>query len=460
MQDAVWFVLITVVGIPVGGSILTLVSDRLGRTTARKTALLAAAQRRREIEISQLRDAQTDLLEAATAVQSYVWYVDKKTRLRTTIPTEDWRESREFVERAVVGAQRLRAIARTMPTDELRDAYIAVERLIMKVVKGSDDETAPDPWHEDVAGPQPDTITRAVNVTADEIKRLYDTYPTGSEHRHHPNCRRNGRTEASPTDETGPTQRRGPATGGTTGPVAVNGRPRRHPWSRMASPAALGAHATPRSPGPNYERLAAGFDETGPQVHRAAAEIIDPEEPARGTGPRTPRSCASRGPPPSNWAHHSPSKITETGSSSQPLPVLRPRQQEQLLALDRQRHRSAPSSGVGGVEQHRRPYRSVGKQLVEHRCHHPCPTTSTASSHTDSPRRWRTKQIPVARGAVRFRAGRPRGCRGAGRTPALMPCAEPRLILSHSGPVRQRVVARDRPGEQRSDGRPDPMEGG
>jgi hypothetical protein len=26
-----------------------------------------------------------------------------------------------------------------MPSDELRDAYIAVERLIMKVIKGSDD---------------------------------------------------------------------------------------------------------------------------------------------------------------------------------------------------------------------------------------------------------------------------------------------------------------------------------
>jgi hypothetical protein len=121
-------------------------------------------------------NAQTNLLEAATAVQSYVWYTDKSVRRKTTITEEDWHESRPLVERAVVSAQRLRAIARTMPTDELRDAYIAVERLIMKVVKGSDDETAPDPWHEDVKT-QPDTITRAVNATADEIKRLYDTYP-------------------------------------------------------------------------------------------------------------------------------------------------------------------------------------------------------------------------------------------------------------------------------------------
>ena len=95
-------------------------------------------------------NAQTDLLEAATAVQSYVWYTDKSLRRKTTITEEDWHESRPLVERAVVGAQRLRTRARTMPTDELRDAYIAVERLIMKVVKGSDDETAPDPWHADV----------------------------------------------------------------------------------------------------------------------------------------------------------------------------------------------------------------------------------------------------------------------------------------------------------------------
>ncbi len=177
MQNAVWFVLITVVGIPVGGSILAYVSACLSRTTARETALLSAAQRRRDIEIAQLRDAQTDLLEAATAVQSYVWYVDNETRLRTTIPREEWEENREFIERAVVGAQRLRAVARAMPSDELHDTYIAVERLIMRVVKGSDDPSAPDPWNQDVTGPQPDTITRAVNATADAIKQLYETYP-------------------------------------------------------------------------------------------------------------------------------------------------------------------------------------------------------------------------------------------------------------------------------------------
>ena len=66
-----------------------------------------------------------------------------------------------------------------MPSDELRDAYIAVERLIMRVIRGSDDEDAPDAWHEDVTGPQPDTVTRAVNATADAIKQLYDTYPAG-----------------------------------------------------------------------------------------------------------------------------------------------------------------------------------------------------------------------------------------------------------------------------------------
>ena len=179
MADAVWFLLITAIGIPVGGWINSHVTARISRTTARETALLAAAQRRRDAEITQLRGAQKDLLEAATAVQSYVWYVDNETRLRTTIDVEDWHATREFVERAVVGAQRLRAIARAMPSDELRDAYIAVERLIMRVIRGSDDEDAPDAWHEDVTGPQPDTVTRAVNATADAIKQLYDTYPAG-----------------------------------------------------------------------------------------------------------------------------------------------------------------------------------------------------------------------------------------------------------------------------------------
>jgi len=182
VQNAVWYPLLTVIGIPVGiavgGWIVSHVSARISRTTARETALLAAAQRRRDAEISHLRDAQDDLLEAATAVQSLVWYVAKDTRLRTTISPEEWHENREFIERAVVAAQKLRAIARAMPTNEMRDSYIAVERLIMEVVKGSDAEDAQDAWHRDVSGAQPDTISRGVIATADEIKRLYNTYPS------------------------------------------------------------------------------------------------------------------------------------------------------------------------------------------------------------------------------------------------------------------------------------------
>jgi hypothetical protein len=178
VKDAIWFLLITAIGIPLGGSILAYVSARLSRTTAEETALLAGRQRRRETEIAQLRAAQDDLLEAATAVQTLTWTVPIELRLKHTTATKDFVTHHKPIERAVVGAQRLRAIARTMPSEELRDAYVAVGRLIMKVVSGSDDPHAPDPWHEDVSGPQPDTVSRAVNATADEIKRLYDTYPT------------------------------------------------------------------------------------------------------------------------------------------------------------------------------------------------------------------------------------------------------------------------------------------
>jgi hypothetical protein len=177
LQTAVWFLLLTAIGIPVGNAISTFISNQFNRGVTQQTALLTAAQRRRDAEIAQLRDCQAGLLDAATAVQSFVLCVDKKTRLKTTIPEEAWPAAREFVERAVVGAQRLRAMARATPSDELHDAYTAVADLIMKVVQGSDDPDAADPWDKDVTGPQPDTITRAVNATADEIKRLYDTYP-------------------------------------------------------------------------------------------------------------------------------------------------------------------------------------------------------------------------------------------------------------------------------------------
>ncbi|HEY2084855.1 MAG TPA: hypothetical protein VGH54_02265 [Mycobacterium sp.] len=177
MQTAVWFLLLTAVGIPAGNAISTWISNHFNRGLTQKTALLTAAQRRRDAEIAQLRDCQAALLDAATAVQSYVLCVDKKIRLKTTIPEVAWPAARGFVERAVVGAQRLRAMARATPSDELHDAYTAVADLIMKVVQGSDDPNAADPWDKDVSGPQPDTITRAVNATADAIKELYDTYP-------------------------------------------------------------------------------------------------------------------------------------------------------------------------------------------------------------------------------------------------------------------------------------------
>jgi hypothetical protein len=64
-----------------------------------------------------------------------------------------------------------------MPAGDLQDSYKAVERLIMTVVKGSDDPDAQDAWHADVVA-QPDTITRAMNATTDEIRGLYATYPS------------------------------------------------------------------------------------------------------------------------------------------------------------------------------------------------------------------------------------------------------------------------------------------
>jgi hypothetical protein len=146
------------------------------RAATHYAAELQAAQRRRDVEISQLREAQAALSDAATAVQSYVFYVDKKVRLQTTISDDDWIKSRPYVEPAVVGAQRLRALAQTLPTDTLRDAYVDVERLIFAVVKGSDDANAPDVWNEATKN-QPDPIVRAVNATAKELRRLLQTYP-------------------------------------------------------------------------------------------------------------------------------------------------------------------------------------------------------------------------------------------------------------------------------------------
>jgi hypothetical protein len=177
LQTAVWFLLLTAVGIPVGNAISTWISNRSNRVLTQETALLTAAQRRRDADIEHLRECQAALLEAATAVQSYVLCVEKRIRLNTTLLEASEPRAREFVEHAVVSAQRLRAMARAAPSEELREGYCSVADLIMKVVAANDDPHAIDPWEADVSGPQPDTITRAVNATAELMKRLYDDYP-------------------------------------------------------------------------------------------------------------------------------------------------------------------------------------------------------------------------------------------------------------------------------------------
>jgi hypothetical protein len=173
LKDAAWFVLTTAIAIPAVGWIVAHISARISRTTARETALLAAAQRRRDAEISQVDGARDDLLAAATAVQSFAWYVKKETRLRTKLSEEEWHENREFFENAVNASGRLRAVALAMSAADLRNSYVAVSDLIMNVLSGGDE----DAWDKDLEN-QPDTITRAIGATADEIRRLYVTYPS------------------------------------------------------------------------------------------------------------------------------------------------------------------------------------------------------------------------------------------------------------------------------------------
>ena len=106
-----WLWVVTAVAIPVGNAIFAGISgwvgDRVGRDAtkysadlqaqvgretaelqARETRIateyaanLEAAQRRRDVEIAQMLEAQTALLTAATAVQSYAWYANKRVSL-------------------------------------------------------------------------------------------------------------------------------------------------------------------------------------------------------------------------------------------------------------------------------------------------------------------------------------------------------------------------------------------
>jgi hypothetical protein len=181
-----WFLVVTAVAIPVGNAvfagILGLVGARVGRNATRyaaelqagvnrENAELQAAQRCHDVEIAHLRDAEEALFAAATAIQSYTWYANERVKAGIPITTEEWIESRSLIDPAIHGAQKLRAIAPTLPSESLRDAYIAVERLIFKVV-----HEGIDAWSESVKN-QPDPITRAISETAGEIRELLQTYP-------------------------------------------------------------------------------------------------------------------------------------------------------------------------------------------------------------------------------------------------------------------------------------------
>lgn len=175
MDKAVWFLAVTAIAIPVGnavfGGILGLFGARIGRNATRYSAQLQAAQRRRDVEIAHLHDAEQALFAAATAIQSYTWYADERVKLGAPITPDEWVDSRSLTEPAIQAAQKLRALAPTLPSESLRDAYIDVERLIFKIVR-----EGVGVWNESVRS-QPDPITRAISATAGEIRYLLQTYP-------------------------------------------------------------------------------------------------------------------------------------------------------------------------------------------------------------------------------------------------------------------------------------------
>lgn len=182
LENATWWLIVTALAIPVGSAIfagiLGLFGAHVGKNATRYAANLQAAQRRHDLEIARLERARDDLMAAATAAQSYAWYVKKSVRLQVKISTQEWQEALPFIEPAVKGAQRLLAVAATLPTESLRNVYVEVEELIMAIVQGSDDGKT-DPW-EKYTEEQPTAFDKALDATAAEIKRLYDTYPDGS----------------------------------------------------------------------------------------------------------------------------------------------------------------------------------------------------------------------------------------------------------------------------------------
>lgn len=175
MDKEVWVLVVTAIAIPVGnavfGGILGLVAAHIGRNATKYSAELQAAQRRRDVEIAHLRDAEQALFTAATAIQSYTWYADERVKSGLPIAPDEWVDSRSLTEPAIQAAQKLRAIAPTLPSESLRSAFIDVERLIFKIVR-----EGVDVWNESVRN-QPDPITRAISATADELRHLLLTYP-------------------------------------------------------------------------------------------------------------------------------------------------------------------------------------------------------------------------------------------------------------------------------------------
>lgn len=169
MADAGWFLVISAIAIP-------LLTALVARAATRYSAHLQAQQKRRDAELKQLSDLRDALLEALTAVQSYVMFVERADR-KSVITPETWLKVRPLLEPALLKTQRLDSLASALPhSSELRDVYRQLDSFLMTVLQGIGDDGI-DAWDAE-AERKPTRAAIAVERTAREIEKLLATYPT------------------------------------------------------------------------------------------------------------------------------------------------------------------------------------------------------------------------------------------------------------------------------------------
>ncbi|WP_411815814.1 hypothetical protein [Gordonia sp. SND2] len=152
----------------------------IARWTATNIAALHSRQRRHDLSLDLAEQYGSIVIEAASAVQAYVWWGNRKVMAAQVIGIADWQDGERSIQPAMDAVARLTFFERLLPEDmrELHREFATAMDQTLKVPTEEDARTANDFWNDLVDEPQPDVVVRAIEAATSWRAMLVETYPT------------------------------------------------------------------------------------------------------------------------------------------------------------------------------------------------------------------------------------------------------------------------------------------